>query len=418
MPDRTRIYVRFLVVFALLGGTGLAATVYLLIMQRAPLPLRDVYVVNAEFSAANGIVKGIGQPVNVAGVKIGQVVGVETVDGRALVKLELKRDKIARVYADASATLEPITPLKDMQINLDPGRPPAPALRANATLRVARTNAPVPLSDLLSSLDTDTRTFLAGMIASLDLGTRERAPDIRRVMLAMGPTTAQAGRISRALAGRRRELARLVHNLAVVTTAASRDDRLADVVASGNQTLEALAEQEVPLRQAIAKLPATLEVTRSTLVHLKPFARDLGPTLTALVPPTRRLPAMFAALRPFADTTSAALKRDIRPFVKDTVPLIRQAAPAVEDLADATPNLSRAFQVLNYTVNELAYNPPGNDEGFLFWASWFVHNWNSILSLGDAHGGIGRATVTASCVGLQGLKELQDGFRLLGICPE
>jgi hypothetical protein len=51
-----------------------------------------------------------------------------------------------------------------------------------------------------------------------------------------------------------------------------------------------------------------------------------------------------------------------------------------------TPHLSKAFSVLNYVVNELGYNPPGAEEGYLFWTAWFFHNADSILSIEDAQG--------------------------------
>lgn len=418
MTAQTRSYLRFLVILVVVGGLGISGSVYILVQQEASLPFRDVYTVKAEFAEADGVVDGIGQPVNVAGVRVGSVTDARLVDGRALLTLELERDQLPRVYDDATAVLEPITPLEDLQIELDPGRPPGRPLAPGGVLGVERTSEPVPISDLLSTLDRDTRTFLSSLIASVDQGTRNRGPDIRRMLRTLGPTTAQVGRINGALAARRTELARLVHNLAVVTRAASRDRQLTDVVVAGNQTLGALAEQDGSLRASIAKLAPTLAVTRSTLVNLEPFARKLGPTLTRLQPAVRRLPATFAALRPFADTASSTLRRDLRPLITEAQPLLRVARPAVESLAAATPELARSFQVLNYLGNELAYNPPGDDEGFLFWLSWFVHNWNSVFATGDAHGGIGRATQIANCQSLKGAPQLQRVLGLAGACPE
>jgi phospholipid/cholesterol/gamma-HCH transport system substrate-binding protein len=418
MSPRRRVYLRFFIVFMLLGGIGLAASVYLLIEERAPLPFQDVYTVKAEFSAADGVVSGLGQPVNVVGVKVGQVVGAQLVDGRALVTLEIQRHQLPRLYQNATAVLEPITPLNDMQINLTPGAPPAAPLAPGDTITVGQTNAPVPLSDLLSTLDGDTRTFFTSLIASLDQGTAGRGPDMRRVLLALGPTTAQAGRITRAVSQRRVALARLVHNVAVVTRAASRDSQLASLVVAGNQTLQALAREDVPLRQAIAKLPATLDVARSTLVSLEPFAQKLGPTVSALLPAVRRLPATFSALRPFAHAGTAAVSGEIRPLVREAQPLVSELAPTVTTLSGATPHLSRSFEILTYLANELAYSPGGKNQGFLFWTAWAFHNFNSVISVGDAHGGIGRAQVMANCYGAQQLAAVQKTLGILGLCPK
>jgi phospholipid/cholesterol/gamma-HCH transport system substrate-binding protein len=417
MSPRRRVYVRFLVVFATLGLAGLAASVYLLVSERAPLPFKDTYTVKAEFTSADAVVAGLGQPVNVVGVKVGQVVGAKLADGRALVTMEIQRGKVPRVYRDATAVLEPITPLKDMQINLAPGTAAAGPL-GQAVLGVQQTAPPVPLSALLSSLDTDTRSFLTSLIASLDVGLRDREPDLRGMLRALGPTTRQVGRITAAAAVRRRELARLVHNVARVTRAASRDRQLAALVAGGNRTLQAVAAQDKALRASLAELPPTLGVARSTLVHLEPFAAKLGPTVSGLLPAVRRLPATLRALRPFADKATATLADDIRPLIRDAQPVVRDLGPVVATLTGATPRLTRSFQVLTYLADELAYNPGGKNQGFLFWLAWGLHNFNSVISLGDAHGGIGRAQVMADCYGAQSLPKLQPAFALFNACPK
>lgn len=415
---RAQVYVRFLLTFAVLGTLGLGGALYVLAHQRATLPFGGAHTLKLQFAAANGLTEGIGQPVNVAGVRVGQVTHVSLDGGRALVTVQIEPDQVPRVYADATATLEPITPLQDMQIALNPGRPPARALRDGATLDVSRTSGPVPLSDLLSTLDGDTRTYLSSLLASLDDGTRRRGPDMRRMLLSLGPTVAQSGRISRALAQRRTHLARLVHNLALITRAASRDDQLTRVVQAGNQTLAAITRQDQPLRAAIAKLPATLAATRGTLSDLQPFARKLEPTLRALLPAVRRVPRTLASLRPFAETGARALHADVRPLVREAQPLLEAAGPAVARLNGATPPLTGAAQTFEYLLNEFAYNPPGSDEGFLFWFVWGFHNFNSFLSASDANGNIGRATRVVDCAGLQARPELQAALGVTGLCSK
>jgi phospholipid/cholesterol/gamma-HCH transport system substrate-binding protein len=418
MRGQRRTYVRFLIVFTLIGAVGIAATLYTVINQRISLPFTNTYDVNAAFSAANGIVSGIGQPVDVSGVGVGQVVGVKLNDGQALLTLQINRSQLAHVYANANATLDPITPLGDMQVDLDPGSRAAGPLPSDGSITIAQTSSPVPLSDLLSTLDSDTRAYLTSLVASLYQGTAGRGIDIRRILEDLGPTTADVGEISRALAARRTELADLVHNLALVTRAASSDHQLAAIVVAGDQTVRALAAQDLPLRRAIAELPGTLAVTRSTLSDVEPFAEQLGPTLDALAPAVRGLPRTLSSLSRLASTGSTAIAHGIAPFVTAAEPLARELVPTVENLHAETPYLSGTFQVLEYLVNELAYNPDkGDNQGFLFWISWFVHNFNSMTSFADANGGIGRATALATCYGLQSDKQFQELFHVVGLCP-
>jgi phospholipid/cholesterol/gamma-HCH transport system substrate-binding protein len=243
---------------------------------------------------------------------------------------------------------------------------------------------------------------------------------MRQMLRAMGPTVTQAGEIAHALAGRRIQLARLVHNVAVVTDAASRDRQLASLVVAGNRTLQALDAEDGPLRRSLAELPPTLNVARSTLIDLEPFADKLGPTTAALLPAIRRLPATLTAVRPFLDEGTSALSSQIRPLVHDAQPLVGRLGPVVQTLAGTTPTLSQAFQALTYTTNELAYNPSpgGKNQGFLFWLAWALHNFNSVISVGDAHGGIGRAQVLLNCFGAQSIPTIQKALGVVGLCPK
>ena len=214
--------------------------------------------------------------------------------GVAVVSMQLQRNRIPHVYRNATAALEPVTPLNDMSIALDPGSPPASALPAGATISVA-TSAPVPLSDLESRLDGDTRAYLASLITSIGQGTGNRGPDLRRMFAALGPTATQVSQITSALAARRTNLAQFVHNLAALSQAASRDGELSRVVSAGEQTLNAVAREDAPLQQALQELPATLDTTRDTLSKLTPFATELGPTLRSLLPSVERLPSDLTA---------------------------------------------------------------------------------------------------------------------------
>ena len=421
MRSRGSRQLRAIAVFLVLAVVGVVAAGYVLVHQRLPKPFANTYNINVELTAANGVLPGLGQPVNVAGVQVGSIIGARLDNGNALITLQLQRSQVPHVYADADATLAPITPLGDVEIDLSPGRPPAPALRAGATLGVGQTSSPVPLSGLLASLDSDTRTFLSSLIVSLGQGTADQGSDIRRALSTLGPTVAQVHAITAALATRRAELADLVHNVAIMTRAASEDHQLASVVIAGDETLHSLASEDAPLEQSVSQLPATLNQTAATLTNVTTFADKLGPTLTALQPAVKRLPQTFATLQPFATTAAATLKDSVMPLATEAQPLLSALSPAVSGLTRTVPDLTDSFQVVNYLVNELAYNPSGKNQGYLFWFDWLAHNWNSLFSTEDAHGGIGRADVIVSCQQLTSLVSLGPILQLaLGtadICP-
>lgn len=382
-----------LVMFA----AGIAAAGYVLVHERLQVPFRSTYDVHAELTAADGVVPGLGQPVNVAGVQVGSITGARVSDGMALLTLQIDRGQLPHVYSDAAVTLQPITPLGDVEIDLAPGQSPARPLPTGATITVGSTVSPVVLEDLMRSLDSDTRAWLTSLIASLGQGTAGQGPNIRAALAALGPNAAQVHRIAAALATRRVDLAHLVHDLAVVTRAAGSDHRLASLVVAGDQVMHELAAQSVPLGQAVQLMPRSLGALDVTLGHLRTFSGQLKPTLRALLPTVRRLPAVLATLRPFARDATSALRSQVRPFVAAAAPLVSQLAPAATRISRATPFLTSSLQVFQYVTNELAYNPGGANQGYLYWMDWFFHNWNSVFSSGDANGVSPRADILGNC---------------------
>jgi phospholipid/cholesterol/gamma-HCH transport system substrate-binding protein len=388
---------RFLFVLAAIAVVGTAAAVAVLLDERLPNPFSDTYDVNVELSAADGVVPGYGQPVNVAGVPVGTIQGARTQDGQALITMAIRRSQLPHVYHDATAALEPVTPLKDMELELNPGHASAGALQPGGTIPIADSTSPGELEDLLGALDADTRSFLASLISSLGTGTAGQGQNMRRLLVALGPTAHQTKEITDALAARRAQIAQLVHNLSVVSRAASQDGQLAQVVQAGDATLHAIATQDGALRQSIAQLPGTLKSTGRALTDVSDIAHAAGPALTALTPAVKALPKTLQTLGPFAEATAGALRTHVRPFVAEAQPTLRALAPAAAQLTALTPHLQSIIKVLQYATNELAYNPGDGDPGMLFWLDWAAHNVDSATGNEDAQGSIARTLLLSSC---------------------
>jgi phospholipid/cholesterol/gamma-HCH transport system substrate-binding protein len=218
------------------------------------------------------------------------------------------------------------------------------------------------------------------------------------MLRALGPTTAEAHQLGAALVGRRVELTRLVHNLALVAQAAGASDRqLSQVVDAGDATLSALSAQDAALGASLSRLPGTLATARTALGHLSGLASLLGPTLTALEPAVRRLPAGVHALAPLVSLATPTVRDRLRPLVRGLEPFAGNLAPAARDLGTQTPDLISAFQILHYVTNETGYDAPGGWPGFLFWTAWAIHNTNSVYSIEDANGAAARSLLLASC---------------------
>src|SRR5262245_47534442 len=117
---------------------GLSAAV-ILPQQRFKPPWNDDYTVKAAFESAKSVTPGQGQTVNVAGIPVGEISGVELVDGQAVVSMTINPDKLPAVYADATMMLRPRTALEDQTVSLEPGHEKAGELTAADVLPVTRT---------------------------------------------------------------------------------------------------------------------------------------------------------------------------------------------------------------------------------------------------------------------------------------
>jgi phospholipid/cholesterol/gamma-HCH transport system substrate-binding protein len=407
MKGRTALQIRrygrsFLILIGLMV-VGSSAGIYILLQQRLPNPFQSYYQVDGAFPTAAAVVPGLGEPVNVAGVRVGQITGTSLKDGQGVIHMSIDPAKIKQLYRNAHADLVPNTPLKDMQVNITPGTAAAGVLPNRGTIPVAQTTSPTDADELLGALDTDTRTWFTSLITDLDRGTSGRGADVRALLNNLGPTSAQIRELGDLLAGRRHELAQVVHNLGVLTKAASQKDvQIQAVVRAGAATVHALASQDVALRDAIVRLPGTLATTRTTLTDVTGLANALGPTATALLPTARKLPSTLQDTQTLFQGAALLPLKEIPPFVRAVVPLAGQLPPLTRALGAVIPSLVASFKVLAYTTNEIAYNPGGKNQGFLYWLAWAAHNFDSVMSTGDAHGAVVRSLALTTCAGLRG----------------
>ena len=399
----------------LAGGVG----AYVLSHQRVRFPWEHVYDIQADFSNAQAVTPGQGQTVAVAGVTVGEITAVNLHNGVARVRMQIDPGKLKEVHTDARMLLRPKTGLQDMSVELTPGSPNAPKLGENDVLPVAQTLPAVNSDELLASLDSDTRNWLQTLLASGAQGLKGNGLALRALLKAGAPTLKATKKVTDAIEARRGDLAHLVHDLRLLTgAAAAKDDELASLITAGNQTFSALAQSDAALRSTLQRLPGTLSAARGALSAAMPLSRELRPALDALEPTIKTVTPALPKLDPLlADATPAAKK--IRGLVHRARPVLRDARPALHNLNTTTPVLSRSFDTLNYVVNELGYNPPGHEEGYLFWLGWFAHNSNSILSVEDSNGVAWRGGLMVSCSTLA-VPQLASVLALLmplPVCP-
>jgi phospholipid/cholesterol/gamma-HCH transport system substrate-binding protein len=407
-------HLRDFVALAVLFLIGIGISAFILSNQRLYLPSwvpgigKDFYKVKAEFSTAQAVVPGQGQTVDIAGVQVGDIDKVELKNGVAVVSLNI-RNKYAPIYRDAHMLLRPKTGLKDMIVEMDPGTKATGALPEGGTIPVQNTAPDVNLDEVLSSLDADTRSYLQVLINSggQAFGKKGYTPELRETFKRFEPTNRDLAKITGLLSVRRRNIKHVIHNFSLLTTElGKRDKQLAEFVGSANANFKALANQSDNIQESLRLLPPTLQTAQTSLTKADALAKELGPTLQSLRPAARALGPALVQVRPFLNTTTPVIQHQLRPFARDVQPTAKQLRILGDNLQPLVPHLTNTFEVVNSLFNELAYNPPGDEEGFLFWTAWANHDANTIFGTQDAHGPIRRGLIVTSCDSLSLLNQV------------
>jgi phospholipid/cholesterol/gamma-HCH transport system substrate-binding protein len=415
---------------AIIALIAIAAVVggYILDNQRLRFPLVEdkPMRINVELDTAQAVTPGQGQTVQVAGVKIGDIGEVSLKDGRALVGLDIEREFADLIHPDATALLRPRTGLKDMYVQVFPGKEGAP-VDAGFTIPISRSLTDVDLDEILSELDARTRDYITLLANGAGEGLRGKGNTLARVLKRYGPTVRDLGRVNREVAKERIALRRLVTSLSQVNgELARRPQDLSRLVRGASGTLRAFASEDDELGEAVGELAPTLRTATATLDAVTPFAQELGPTTQALLPAVRELEDVNSAVSPFAREATPIVRSRIRPFVRTAVPLVKDLAPAARGLNRTFPELGRNAKVLNDFVNMLGHNPngreapdkDGRDEGYLFHLGWLAHQTTNLQSTDDANGPIRPIFLTGSCSTLTSLvNDLPQAEFALGLSP-
>ncbi len=394
-----------------------SVTSYIILQEqrlRIPILEEKPFQLQAEFETAQAVVAGQGQTVRVAGVRIGDVSGVELVDGRAIITFDIERDYLP-IYRDATLLMRPRTGLKDMFFALDPGtndRALGEPYEEGEMIPLANTAPDINLDEILAGLDGDSQAYLRALIVGAGQGLDGRDKDLGKLLAALGPINNDLDRLSTEVAKRDENLKNLIHNLSSLTEAVGKqDDDIARFVSASNSTLEAIGVQDPDVQQATALLPGTLRQTRDALQAAGEFGDQLGPALNDLRPFARKLPDVNAALTRLANRTTPAIRDQIRPFVRKARPVVPDLAKAGRKFSKTAPELTKVTGRLNELLNMAAFNPngaeapgeAGRDEGYLYWSAWLAHNSVSVFGSQDGHGLYRRIYFSASCQNLTNL---------------
>jgi phospholipid/cholesterol/gamma-HCH transport system substrate-binding protein len=399
-----REHVRDFVAVVALAVLAVAVGIVILIQQGVTFPSwvpgfgSDSFELRGEFESAQAVTPGQGQTVSINGVEVGEVTGVEVEDGRGVVTMRLRSEYAPLIRADATLLPRPRTGLQDMTIELDTGTRSAEPIAEGATVPLSQTESQVQPDEILATLDADTRAYLKLLLNGAGEGLGGRGTELSAGLRRLEPFARDVARINSSLAERRENLRRVIHNFRLLSEAlAQNDEQLAQFVDSSNAVLGSFASQEAAIRAALRELPGALRTTLGALRSSDRFALELTPALRALRPAVRAFGPAQEEIQPFFRQTTGPIRAQIRPFTREVRKPVKHLKSAADPLAKTTKDLKGGFTDLNRLLNTLAYNPPGAEEGYLFWLTWLNHNTNSLFLTQDATGPLRRGMIILSC---------------------
>ena len=382
---------------------GLVTTGLILSQQQAPYPSwipflgDDRFELKAEFETAQAVVPGQGQTVNIAGVEVGDVTEVDLESGTAVVTMAIREEYAPLIGSNATMLLRPRTGLQDMTVEVDTSKGGTP-VEDGATIPVSQTKPNVQPDQILASLDGDTRDYLQLLISGGAEGLGGRGKQFSAGLRRFEPLGRYLAEVNTELAKRRQSIRRSITSFRAVAEALGRTDtRLAEFVTAQDDVFAAFANQEANIRETLQELPPTLRETQTALASSDELSRVLGPTSEALIPAAQAFAPGQVAAQNFARETVEPIRTQIRPFSRQVQPVVRHLKQAAGPLGKTTTNTASSVTDVNSLFNAWAYNPPGSEEGYLFWTAWLNHNSNNTARLQDAQGPLLRGIVLQSC---------------------
>lgn len=288
-----------------------------------------------------------GQEVRVAGRKVGEVRGVEEVDGDAVVELAIDHDAWP-LHRGTTARLRfgTLSGYAGRFLDLVPGPASQPALASGAVLGTSATVTPVEFDELWNTFDGPARYDLRGTLDGAGATVRGRGPQLARSLRLAGPGLEGMADLMADVGADPAALHTLVRQGARVAGALQRrEPALRELLHRAAGTVDELARRAREQQMALERLPSTLTTARATLRRLDASIAGLRGLVTDLAPGARALRAVAPDVRRITSTLY-----DVAPAAATALEAGRRNAPAIERfLRTATPVLPRVGAILEAT---------------------------------------------------------------------
>lgn len=358
---------------------GVVGVVVILTSLAKGGPFEDRTRVKVEFAAVNGLNPNSQPKVTIAGVEVGYVDGAENTDrGTALVSLNLEEGH--PVFQNARVVLRPKNPLNDMQIEVNPGGPPAAPLPDDGYVPASQTERPIQADEVLGHLDDRTQSAVTTLLTQADAALVRAPQELPGGLDGTRDTLVRLRPVVDQLQSRRANIGELVTALSQISQSVGRNDqRVARLADTTQQALGVLARNDGALKESINQVPGLSDELKNALSGTQRLTKQLDPTLDNLKKASDDLPD---ALDGFQGTVTRLDKvvDAAGPFIKEAKPVVADLRPFVEDLDDSLRYLKPVTGRLPKDSNIIV--------SYLTELRAFVYNTRSVFGAGDAQGSI------------------------------
>ena len=343
--------------FGILAVVLVAIGLYLAFTKTLPFSSPG-YEVKATFSNAVNI--AVKSPVRIAGIKVGEVTGMEGKGENTEVTFTVDAEG-RPVREDASAQIRPRLFLEgNWFIDLDPGTPDSPELDDNGQIPVSRTSTSVQVGQILTTLQTPQRGEIQELLEGLGTGLNRRptaADDETFEPMVQGLTGGEAlnlayrnGKeaargtaiVNEAYLGEQpNDLGNLLRGLSRLTgTVNEREQDVKGFIQNYTTFTGALAAEQANLGLTIQELGPTLQTARVSLANLNQTLPALRGFAIAIRPGINELPETIRVTRPLLNQLQLLLtQRELGGLARTLRKITPDSAESMNSLIRLLPQL-------------------------------------------------------------------------------
>jgi virulence factor Mce-like protein len=225
-----------------------------------------------------------GSAVEISGVTIGKVVGVQRAGNGAQATVQIQ-SRYAPIRAGATAIARTKTLLGEAYIELAPGSQSARPIPDGGQLAAGRVLPNVQLDQFLQAFGPRTRQRMRELFGGLSAALANRSQALNDSLGWAAPLAGSLDQVLAAVDGQRTEVQDMLASSAKVLAAiGSREGLLQSAVTAGDAVLAATAQRDRALAATVRALPPFLEQLRATSNTITADSPDLNTAVGALLP--------------------------------------------------------------------------------------------------------------------------------------